>query len=786
MILSGIMKRLAFLVMFLTACGGSEGSTELVCGEGTSGTLTAGGRLEVLPGASKDLAGAAVAASSQTTPPAGSVTIACAADIVPAGFVALGPAVTVGPEGADSDRPFDVTLPYKAARLPAGASRRHVRIVARHASGDTEPFFPPVANLELADTDRYASRASFRAAELTTYQVVAAADAGQPKTRRFTYRAIAGVSMGGSAALAIGLRYPERWDIVGSLGGDPGPDVVYFTNFMREFIFGGFCTAEHQAAGLGNIGELCLDQRRAPFTDQFELTMDFEHLLYQAGDGVGLTLKRDLYIKGSRDLSRTFGNPAFYNAENAYLPPGIPASWLTRTAADRCANPVALTGFYDREYNPDGSLPVITFCDGGDSQTLGLGIFDPSLGQGNPFEPILAVDVNGNGVRDAGEPVVESGHEPYQDTGVDGVADADEPGYDPVENPDPAGDDFHYWKNPRGTEKNGDWDEGEVYEDVGLDGVAGTCQAAPGMADCYDFGEGDGKWTLSPNLERWYLNDAGKLLAAMTPAERDRLKIWADGGIRDFFNAHVAANGMVSKMLVMGMPTGVYDDFLSLGDFEQPLYDFNEVDWAELPENMYVRYGNPDATAAQIENGDGRHVGTALQLVNRITSMFAWMNSRWPNGDRAIATTSNENFKEDEIFVSPTTGRENPYAISLPPGYFETDLSYPVVYFLHGYGQSPGDLIAVSSIFSNYMIDRDRPEAERFQKMIIVYVDGRCRPGGDGVPTAPEGDGCERGTWYADSPVNARAQMQTHFFELMDYIDATYRTKMPEDVEVVP
>ena len=101
----------------LLACGGDDApSTELACGDGVTGALTPGGVIVVDAKAAKDLAGAAVRAQAATTVPTAAVTIGCAADIVPAGFVALGPAVTFGPGGAASDRPFELTLPYKAAR----------------------------------------------------------------------------------------------------------------------------------------------------------------------------------------------------------------------------------------------------------------------------------------------------------------------------------------------------------------------------------------------------------------------------------------------------------------------------------------------------------------------------------------------------------------------------------------------------------------------------------------------------------------------------------------------
>lgn len=107
-----------------------------------------------------------VHAQAATTAPTAAVTIACHDDIVPAGFIALGPAVSFGPAGAASDRPFERTLPYKAARLPTGALPRHVRIVAQRHLGDATPFFAPVSNLSLDDADGYASRVRFRAGEL--------------------------------------------------------------------------------------------------------------------------------------------------------------------------------------------------------------------------------------------------------------------------------------------------------------------------------------------------------------------------------------------------------------------------------------------------------------------------------------------------------------------------------------------------------------------------------------------------------------------------------------------
>src|SRR5690606_39439679 len=111
----------------------------------------------------------------------------------------------------------------------------------------------------------------------------------------------------------------------------------------------------------------------------------------------------------------------------------------------------APTGYYDDEYNPDGSKPVISYCDGNQD---GASPYKNEWAPGGrkPVNFTLAVDLNGNGVRDEGEPVIRSGHEPYRDCGADGLCNPDEPGYDPIDNPDPNQDDYDFVLNPTGLE----------------------------------------------------------------------------------------------------------------------------------------------------------------------------------------------------------------------------------------------------------------------------------------------------------------------------------------------
>lgn len=767
------MRGLLFLLLVVAACG-EDHTTTIKCGMGTSGTLTAGGSVEVTKG--DDLTGAAIAADTHTTLPAADVTIACAADIAPPGFTPLGPAVSFGAEGTWSDRAFLLTLPYKAARLPKHATSGAVRIVAKRATGAA--YFPPVANRELDDKDAYASRATFKGSELTTYQVVAAETAGTEEMQQFGWNAIIGVSMGGNAAMTLGLKHPDKFDVIVDLGGEPGPSTVYTLGMVRKFIFGGFCTKDDEAAGRGLVGQLCPAHTDKP--EQYEIESDFEHMLYQMGDGVGLTLSRNLYMKGVRDMGRALGNPALYNPANAYAPPGVDFSWLSQSPAQRCSTPIVLKNFYDREFNPDGSKDVITFCDGGFTAPA-LGTFDGTVAQTNPVEMALAVDLNKNGKRDAGEPVITNAYEPFSDVGTDGKADKDEPGYNATTNPDPDGDDYHYLRNPLGTENNGVFDPGEPFEDVGLDGVAGTCQEP--ATGCYDVGEGNGTWDLSPNVKRWYDSDLQVRLAALTPDQRHHMSMWFDAGIRDFLNASVSANQAIGQAMATGeLPFQVFDGFGGIvPGATDATYDFTETAWADIAHNGYLRYGNPDASASEIMGGDGRHVGTANQIIYRIETGFSFIDHRLPDGDRDDALDGGVLMK-GLTFTSPHTNRASPYALSLPPGYNDPANAthrYPVVYVLHGYGQQPDDLISLSAVIANHMIATE-PLATRIQKFIIVYVDGRCRPeadeaGGSAVP--PGGDGCEGGTFYMDSPLGGTARMEQNLLDLMDYIDQTYRTR---------
>jgi hypothetical protein len=497
-------------------------------------------------------------------------------------------------------------------------------------------------------------------------------------------------------------------------------------------------------------------------------------------------------MRATRDLTRALGNPTSYNPSSPYLPPGVPPGFLERSPADACKNPVVLKKFFDKNYNPDGSRDVITFCDGNDSTSSGLGVFDPNMPESDPTQILLAVDLNQNGQRDSGEPVIVQGSEPFQDVGLDGLADAQEPGYDPVNNPDPNGDDYHYLWNPTGTEGNWRYDAGEPFEDVGIDGVAmslGGCPARQGPG-CYDYGEGNGKFDYSPWQANWRKHDPRANLEALDPSAFDRFDVYYDAGIRDFFNAHVSTNALMGALGAQGQAVRSFEGFpalLGLAPSREHAYDVNKVDFTTLGRHVFVRYGDPDTAEALVEQtGDGRHVGTAEQAVHRAQTMLYWLAWRWPDGDRKIPADSTSRTVNETI---EGKGRSSPYVVVLPPGYDSPDqanVTYPVVYIGHGLGMHPEDLGQITVLAQSAMLDAQTPEAKRMPKMIMVILDGVCRPEMQDVSHGPvdsKGDLCEEGTFYTDHP-EGPYQGEQMILQVEDAMAAKYRVRPEADVMV--
>jgi hypothetical protein len=777
------------------------GASLPACDGAATGRVVAGGELRVPDGA---------IARSHVALPEGAArddryhaddfdaAIACAPDQLPAGYVALGPAVSfTSAQAYRFQREIDFAVPIRLSLLPSHAHRGHVE-VAYTGPGVATARVVPIAN-PVFEGDAGGGLLRFQAPRLGTYQAVVRGDAPQRVMRRFNYRGILGISMGGSGSGRVGIGNPEDFDFVAPLGGPT--DWQYMLEYIRRYHLGGFCTEAQRAAGEEDCSGTT--QERTPARGElYEHVQHYEHWWYEDEyDGQGGTFDRAEYVEIFRDLSAMYGNANTDGSATedgpSVTPPGVPDSDRFVAASERCA-PAGIrrvepepaggdadpaTGFFDDEYNPEGQYPVITFCDGG--QVPGdIGRWSPD-GARVPIEVAYAVDVNGNGLRDGGEPVVRNGREPFADVGADGLPSAMEPGYDPLTNPDPSGDDYDFQYNPAGTEGSWDWEEGEAYDDVGLDGVAGTAQLADGG---YDRGEGDGVFTRARGASRMMESSPRQMVRALDDATLASLDVFADGGVRDLFNWVVMGHHSMGGLAARGLPVRFYNGHAALHLDGRDTFTFGPAPIDEIGRYAMVRYGSIDATEDEKRAGDGGHVGTIDQLQNRLFGALAMMDRRWPGGDRRIV--------RDELcgrispacdhvnsialdFTSPTTGRTGPVTIVLPPGYFDDEYAttrYPVVYFLHGYGMEPADLLATGLLLWNYMTAPTLPESQRFQKAIFVFPDGRCR-----------NQECVNGTFFTDAPASTPngAQMETFLLDVVEHIDATYRTRAPEVVEVV-
>lgn len=700
----------------------------VACGDPTTLNVGAAGAA-VTVGA----AGGALVDTTLNVPPgalAADTTLTIACD--PAPIVDLDRVVAAGPVTrvtAPAPLPLAasarLTLVLDAAGLPEGLRPDHLRLFwkpDRYPGVAEPPLVNPVIDLR-------AGTVTFETPGLGDFQLGYPPDAGQPIERRLTWRAITGVSMGAGAAMYLGTRYAEHFDYIAPLGGPT--DWPYLMRYIRERLLGGFCTA----ASPEGVGAWC---GLPPPTEPYE--HDSTYLDWFFADNGG-RFDREEYVQIFQDLAYAYGNPFLYNDQSPYRPPGMPRDELLRPKPERCAAEcrgddcpapatfTIATGFYDDEYNPDGTLPVIAYCDGEDGEPLG--VFDDAVRHRDPVEVLMAVDVNGNGRRDAHEPVLRNPFEPFADVGCDGVPSSLEPGYDPITAPDPAGDDYDWYRNPRGTEGNWLFDgpdrcgagTTEPYEDVGLDGVPDTPQLADGG---YDFGEGNGRFDANPNYARFIERSGGLIFAELPAADRARLRVWADGGIRDIFNFATATNHLMGRLQGAGQNVRIYDRFPTILPTDDEVFvpELATPDpFGALGQSVFVRYGDPEADALAIDMGDGAHVGTVPQAINRFITMFDWVHNRWPEGDRAPVPPPFE--REDTVvfFHSERLGKTYRYGLSLPPGYGRAEnaeVRYPVVLLLHGYGQGPEDLPVAGTLLAGFMASGN------WQKSILVYPEGFC------------------------------------------------------------
>lgn len=640
--------------------------------------------------------------------------------------------------------------------------------------------------------------------------------AAHPDSRCFTWRAVAGVSMGGGTSGRIGFRHPELWDVVGVMG-SPFADTEFLFRMLRENHMSGFCDLEHleqliadgvdlddptnpdvfcgvhDVFPLGDSGDQ-VSPGLFPAVEGSRCSMfrsDFNHWYRGPNAGRGGSFSRNSLLEIMHDLVAGFGNPFYANPDSAYFPTGVPDDWYVRPHIDGaefkrelCDNPIVLEGenaVYNREFNPDGAYPVITFCDGNErgGSDLDAGDYFPDQ-QGRPFpvEFLLAVDLNGNGRRDYGEPVLINDQERFLDCGVDGLCDG-EPG-------DTDDDDYDPIANPNGTENNGRYDEGEAFDDDGLDGVPGTG----------DFGEGTGVYERAPFLEGLVDDSPAGLFTKVNDIQTQRLDVWIDAGIRDFLNTAQSSNALFGLLKDRIPSAEAYNGFQALPidpnyPFSTDNYIYYQSDYSRdaMGQVAYLRYGDASICPSTDDNlGDGNHVG-AGDVVSRIFTLFSFLSARMPAQGRDVAYGGDltsfapsgrlNDFAFLTQYQSETLSRPVDYGVLLPPDYFleeNANVSYPVLYFFHGQGMEASDMVALGLALLGPMKESARTDRlalnkTDLQRAIIIWADGTCLD-----------DTCYTGNFYADfkgQPRNDR-RFEAAFYELVKHVEAEYRVKKPE------
>lgn len=561
------------------------------------------------------------------------------------------------------------------------------------------------------------------------------------------YRAIAGVSMGAIGASRLGTAHPELFDAIGILGGPLIPE--YFLYYLENHYLGGFCTPEELAAiqaarpgdphALENRAHLdCMEAAPARHAAALpERRQRFDRWLFGRNGG---TFDRDAYLDLFEDLVLAFGNPLYDTA--GVHPPGMIAADLRDPAF--CDDPPVFPPIRHPERNPGGRYRSVAFCDGGASvpycKDTGRAVdrcaapdpfvacaeeggvafagpgrnealwaeegaaLQPCAARTRPVGFALAVDVNGNGRRDYGEPVV------FSDT----------------------------------------------------------------------FGEGSARMRL-------LAEDPRRFVDAWDEATRRRMAVYLDAGVRDVFQFDVHAQILFEHLAKTDAAARRY---VGLRDFPGPpaseeAFRPLALGARDLPRTMLYLYGDPDAGPEAIAAGDGDHVGTPRQVVNRLLLFLRWLSLRWSNLEDPPADTSSffSRVRFLQYEAESLGGLERDYAVILPPGYHAPENAkarYPVLFLLHGYGQhavGPGGFWESFLLVDGYMA------AGEIAKMILVFASGRCcqREEVSGEvrcteePVAGWDFECHAGSFYARSAATGR-DYGGAVLELVQRVDAEFRT----------
>jgi enterochelin esterase-like enzyme len=469
------------------------------------------------------------------------------------------------------------------------------------------------------------------------------------------FRAIAGVSMGAFGAMNLGTKHADLFSTIAALGGP-----VDMRQLLRDLVHDNLEVKSQTTIPL-NVGD--------DFT--------FDHQAPYPGRNTRLSMIKDLVI--------AFGNPFLHHPDPSrqYLAmDSEPARLLRDDVFGTFTLPANPRGFLDGgDANQDGlrqttETPIdpvdVLLLAGGSLPRIASGATGVDVGGR------MLADLNGDGIYDVGDGIVVNLSEPFTDTNGNGVFDA-----------------------------------GEPFVDSGLDGVAGTG----------DYGENNGRFDYDPDRANWLADDPLTRLDARSPTDIATQRIYMDVGTLDQFGFGRHYDNFVAMLEAKGLGVDVLNDFPA-----------NCTQVPNLPQPyLLVRYvgGHTGIPAADditdnLLNGD---VCGALPIWQRLLTMIAYMDSSFPNGfkgpgDLSIADIDPRGDTMKTRITAPSLGTSagaaagQPVLIYRPPAFFHTTRSFPIVYILGGYGQSPDDYSQLADLLDPLIL------ANQIQNMFVAVLPG--------------------------------------------------------------
>jgi len=484
-----------------------------------------------------------------------------------------------------------------------------------------------------------------------------------------TWRAITGVSMGAYGALNLGTKHRDLFGTIGALGGP-----VDLKQLLRDSITDNL-EVKAETSIPRNVGDDFTFDHLPPYPD------------------------RDSRMSQFQDLVIAFGNPFLHNPDpaHAYLASDSePAKLLRDDQFDHFTLTGDPRGFADggdtnndglRETNEAPTVPVdVLLVARGTAETLSGGVAGRLVGERE------LVDLDGDGIYDVGDGIVVDYSEPFTD-----------------------------------TNGNGEFDPGEPFEDVGLDGVA----------DTGDFGEGNGQFDYDPDRAHFLAEDPTSRIAADDVTGITSQRLYMDVGIKDEFGFARHYDNLVAVLRAKGLTVGVQEGF-------------GGGNCADLPDNSdqfrLVRYDAGHVGVAKVDpddlfSGDVCGNDTVWQ---RILSLLGYLDQSFPDGfdgpggdlggisidlkhldfDVDVPDADLRGEVIDATIDSPslaTAGGAAPtrdVLVYRPPAFHRTDHQFPVAYFLIGYGEQPKDFERMGLLLDGLIL------SGQLQNMFVVILPG--------------------------------------------------------------